>query len=886
MPSSINPYAVPISHLADLPLSDWQSVPGQEDATILKAPRGGVHEFSVPAQPFPSHWRQLFPIPSELPVAETAGDPALGVALGHFTIERRIGSGAMGSVFLAHDERLQRPVAIKVLAPAQASDPNTVLRFQHEAQAAARLDHEHIARVFYSGEERGLHFIAYEYVAGVNLRDLLRQRSRLTPAETVNFAIQIATALRHTSRHGVIHRDIKPSNIIVTPAGRAKLVDLGLAKRDNVEAGGELTVAGTTLGTFDYISPEQARDPRTVDVRSDIYSLGCTMYHLLTGEPPYPEGTVLQKLLDHQAQGAPEVLTKNRRVSPALSAVIRKMMASDVQHRYSTPDELLRDLAVIARGLGLRMVSADSAALVPAARLQGNFWDRNFGWALTAVALLLIVATLQNVPDIRDRIAAWTSNAPVSPSRPVLVPPIEPDNLFPADPVIEAANSPPVSRPPAAVFTPLKPSETTPMPAPLPVFTAAEEVVSALGAVDAARPRTTPSVPAAEEKLPEISIVGSKTPFQSLEQACQEAKDGAIIELAYHGSRGTPEQSLRLNNKKLVIRAAKGFRPRLDFTTGNRATDPTITRVIVVAGGSLQLVNVDLVAQVAPSVSGAGWTLFALERPELFKLDGVTITVVNPKRRLANVIDLGAPAGPGTTNMKPGLSMSAPEILIHASVIRGAASLIAVREAVPARCSIEDTLIAVEESLMTIQARPSMNGGDPGRLKLELSHTTAILGGNLILARQDENFREGQLPLFVVAQNNLISVGRDQPLVDLSGGDEMELRDTFAWSGERNFYHDIQSFWVIRSRQNTAPMPLDFVAWKEYWGSDNSGSENAPIRWVSEVRSLSLQDVTLADIALTTSGGPNPAASAATDGTDLGVPLDRMPIPPRIDASK
>src|SRR5690606_6910543 len=156
----------------------------------------------------------------------------------------------------------------------QSRDRAAVLRFQNEARAAARLDHENIARVFYIGEDRGLHFIAFEYVTGQNVRDAIIRAHRLRVADAVNYALQIASALRHTSAAGVVHRDIKPSNIIIAPNGRAKLVDLGLARKIASESMGDLTVAGTTLGTFDYISPEQAKDPRSVDVRSDIYSLG------------------------------------------------------------------------------------------------------------------------------------------------------------------------------------------------------------------------------------------------------------------------------------------------------------------------------------------------------------------------------------------------------------------------------------------------------------------------------------------------------------------------------------------------------------------------------------------------------------------------------------
>lgn len=125
--------------------------------------------------------------------------------------------------------------------------------------------------------------------------------------------LQISVALKHTAAAGVVHRDIKPSNLIITPQGRAKLVDWGLARKERVDENSlDLTASGTTLGTFDYISPEQARDPRSVDVRSDIYSLGCTSYHMLTGSPPYAEGTVLQKLLDHQGKSAPDPREKIR----------------------------------------------------------------------------------------------------------------------------------------------------------------------------------------------------------------------------------------------------------------------------------------------------------------------------------------------------------------------------------------------------------------------------------------------------------------------------------------------------------------------------------------------------------------------------------------------
>ena len=228
--------------------------------------------------------RKLFPAPEDdLP-------PLTDCLVEHFRVEERIGHGGMGSVFRAVDERLQRDVALKVLSPAHSRDRASVLRFRNEARAAARLDHANIARVFTVGEDRGLHFIAFEFVAGKTVRDLLAGRGRCRPGEAVSIARQVAAALKHCAAAGVVHRDVKPSNVIVTAAGKVKLVDLGLARKDATDSVGDLTVAGTTLGTFDYIAPEQAKDPRSADVRSDIYSLGCTLFHMLVGRPPYPEG--------------------------------------------------------------------------------------------------------------------------------------------------------------------------------------------------------------------------------------------------------------------------------------------------------------------------------------------------------------------------------------------------------------------------------------------------------------------------------------------------------------------------------------------------------------------------------------------------------------------
>ena len=222
------------------------------------------------------------------------------------------------------DTKLDRQVALKLLPPDQAVDPEVVARFYQEGRSAARLDHENIARVYCIGQDGAFHYIAFEFIEGETVRQRTETAGALPVSEAVHVALEIAQALVHASERGVVHRDIKPSNIIITPSGRAKLVDMGLARR--FERGGDngLTQSGMTLGTFDYISPEQARDPRDVDVRSDLYSLGCTLFQMLTGRPPFPGGTVLQKLIQHQEEPPADVRTLNPQVPVELPAIDRQ----------------------------------------------------------------------------------------------------------------------------------------------------------------------------------------------------------------------------------------------------------------------------------------------------------------------------------------------------------------------------------------------------------------------------------------------------------------------------------------------------------------------------------------------------------------------------------
>lgn len=266
-----------------------------------------------------------------------------GRRLAHFELEEPIGVGGMAAVIRARDTQLDRVVALKILPPESAADADQVRRFEREARAAARLDHENIARVYYYGEDQGLHFIVFEYVEGENLRDMITRRGRIPVREATEYVLQVAQGLAHAADRGVVHRDIKPSNILITATGVAKLVDMGLARTLDPTAA-ELTQSGATLGTFDYISPEQALDPRLADSRSDLYSLGCTFYHMLTGRPPAPEGTAARKLHFHQSERPVDPRYYNPEIPRELVLILGRMLAKDPRKRYQHPRELIRDL--------------------------------------------------------------------------------------------------------------------------------------------------------------------------------------------------------------------------------------------------------------------------------------------------------------------------------------------------------------------------------------------------------------------------------------------------------------------------------------------------------------------------------------------------------------
>jgi serine/threonine-protein kinase len=333
--------------------------------------------------------------PTKMVSVRELGRALEGQQFDHVLLQQFVGGGGMGAVFRAWDTDLHRTVAVKVLTKRQESDSESERRFQIEARSAARLDHPNIARVHYVGEDRGVQYIVFEYIDGTNVRDLVYANGPLSLGDALNVTLQIAGALSHAWEREVVHRDIKPSNIIIAHDGLAKLVDMGLARLEYLEQPEhEETATGVTLGTFDYISPEQARNPRDADIRSDIYSLGCTLFFMLAGRPPYPVGTVLQKLLAHQSDPLPDIRELRLDVPDIVAAVLAQMLAKRPDDRFQTPLDLIPALSNCIDQLGLARPTMGLPGYSTSWLAPTTWWRQHAAWLVPTVLLVVTVFIL------------------------------------------------------------------------------------------------------------------------------------------------------------------------------------------------------------------------------------------------------------------------------------------------------------------------------------------------------------------------------------------------------------------------------------------------------------------------------------------------------------
>lgn len=689
--------------------------------------------------------------PPAFPTPQSLGQLLVGKSLDHYDLAEFVGGGGMGAVFRATDTRLGRTVAVKVLSR-DHTDDETIKRFRNEATSAARLDHPNIARVYYVGEALGWNYIVFEFIEGINVRELVANEGVLRVEDALRFTLKIAEALEHASKRDVVHRDIKPSNILVTPQNDVKLVDMGLARLHQVESSSDdLTASGVTLGTFDYISPEQARDPRTADVRSDIYSLGCTLFYMLCGRPPFPDGTALQKLLWHSGEEPPEMSLFRSDLPPRLVAMVNRMLAKRPNQRFQTAADLATEIIELAEEAGLPPLGNVVAAPVHIAPPPRTEWATAvsilapFGMLAAVVLLLEAFLPQGNAAGERPFAPRLTTTAAVAapmevikPLPPEEKPVVSPERITPPADTERSPIKPPPSEdrtdPPAEGKTP--PPATTGNPA---LDTAIAAVVgSATNPPPKGKPLTKVTLRPGENK-PESGVVGQ------LGAAMKLAVEKGLtdIELAFDGP--LVEKSFDIPNQTLNIRAADGSRPVLVFRpkSGGLQDEQRLIRIAGAGIGKVHWKGVEFVVELPPDSSSLGWSLFALSQVHTLALEKCVVTLKNggatgPIHFPVSVFEFVQPRS--SEMMMEGATMATPTVVsLEQSFVRGACSLLVMHEETPCEFVAKQSLLAVADHLFVTTgavAKPKWHG----RIEWRLEHVTAFAGRGLYqLQRRDDS---------------------------------------------------------------------------------------------------------------------------------------------------
>ncbi len=752
-----------------------------------------------------------------------------GQRLGHFELQECIGGGGMGVVFRGLDTTLGRTVAVKVVAK-ENTDEETLRRFRNEAQSAARLDHPNIARVYFVGEDRGWNYIVFEYIDGVNIRDRVRDNGPLPIEEAISYTLQIAEAVGHAAQREVVHRDIKPSNILVMQDGRAKLVDMGLARLHQVESNAnDLTATGVTLGTFDYISPEQARDPRLADVRSDLYSLGCTFYYMLTGLPPFPDGTVLQKLLSHSSEPPRDPRDIRGDLPEDIANIALRLMAKQPNQRYHQPEELIGALLLAADRLGLKLGGYTTTVRVEPRRSWWTILEQHLPWAVPLALLFAAVFAFEAVQrpesltraDMRPRLAADRRNDPstATSSRPGAESPSSPKN---AKQVPDKSKSPPATgdsdqsdRPdragppkgdrnksaastaksgrsanqsgPSAKTAPdpkpetgnsAAPPEGNSSPAPAASRGTTESTnarsMSAHGNVLIVRPDATP-----DEKS---NLVNS---LEAAFQKVAATPDVSIIELHFDEIIERP-RSLQLpaDGHEITIRAGEGYTPVLVF----KPEPPRLgseRRMLNLIGGSVAFENIHFRVELPQEMSD-NWALFNLNQIVRMRLLNCSMTIRNPMMNGAAFFQVQGVLGPAAAGTPPPASSATPKIVLDSCIARGQAVFVTAHEGMPFWLSWNQGFLATTESM--IEAGGLSNAALDDVVRVALTNVTAAMNAGLLKFELRES--SPKLPEVGLDFNNCVFVHpRDVPLADYRGITDPDRATTlFEITGKDNFY--------------------------------------------------------------------------------------------------
>ncbi|MFK7767547.1 MAG: serine/threonine protein kinase [Mariniblastus sp.] len=343
---------------------------------------------------------------------------ASDIYFGDYVVIDKLGQGGMGTVLLAKHRVMDRQVAIKILPVTILESKDAVARFFQEVKVAAQLTHPNIVHAYDAGEQSGFHYLVMEYVKGHDLAQVLSQLGMVPSTLALDYIMQAAGGLEYAHGKGIIHRDIKPSNLLLDDEGKVKILDMGLARIGggiDSEASVHLTTTGQVMGTVEYMSPEQAEDTRQADVRSDIYSLGCTLFRLMTGRGPYSRETVVKTILAHRDSHIPIIETGSPD-DPAINRLFQKMVAKDPNQRFQTMTMLIEAIRQIEEG------AEPDYNLVPPIQPQGT--GMRAAGVDTAVAVHFVDSTeaVSSIPEaiIPDAINAGMPDDPILPPESVV----------------------------------------------------------------------------------------------------------------------------------------------------------------------------------------------------------------------------------------------------------------------------------------------------------------------------------------------------------------------------------------------------------------------------------------------------------------------------------
>src|SRR3954451_1867070 len=311
------------------------------------------------------------------------------VLSGRYRLEAKLGSGGMSTVYLAKDDTLDRPVAVKVMHREMSEQPDQIERFRQEARAVAKISHPNVVSVIDAGEDHGYPYIVFEYVEGETLKQRINRIGALDAQEALAYAIEVARGLTVAHARHMVHRDIKPQNVLIDAEGRAKLTDFGISRQ--LEQDG-MTATGRVLGTTDYVAPEQAMG-RAVDPRSDIYSLGVVLYEMLVGQVPFHADSQVGVAMKHVNEDLPDVQRRRPEVSAAVALVVERAAAKDPAERYQDVGELIDELetALEVEAARAGSTTGEATSILDAVPAPKRKLTPRAKWSWAAILLLALV---------------------------------------------------------------------------------------------------------------------------------------------------------------------------------------------------------------------------------------------------------------------------------------------------------------------------------------------------------------------------------------------------------------------------------------------------------------------------------------------------------------